>query len=289
MMKSLCCLALSRRLGTALAGLLMPLCVVPCTAQAAALNRAEQTIANFSFASQLGSGIYSINGRTVQIYRLPFSWEYRKATEDQTGISLLMPFTLGFYDFNIEDVLHTELPRSIDTLSFVPGVRVSRMFFKDWLFNGFVQAGVGKERTSAADSIIYASGVGADHDFNFATFRMHYDAQLIYAAALFKDRSNDAMVRLTNGIEARKGLSMNIRGVALDYAPYAMSEWYLRRPAPPLESIGAPITPVQWEFGVTIGSEKPAYLWKIPLPRIGVGYRFGNSLSVFRIVFGAPF
>lgn len=33
------------------------------SAQAAALNRAEQTIANFSFASQLGSGIDSINGR----------------------------------------------------------------------------------------------------------------------------------------------------------------------------------------------------------------------------------
>ena len=264
-------------------------CIVACKARAAALSRAEQTIANFSFASQLGSGIYSINGRTVQIYRLPFSWEYSKAREDQTGISLLMPITLGFYDFDVEDVLHTKLPRSIDTLSFVPGVRVSRVFFKDWLFNGFVQAGVGKERTSTADSIIYASGVGADHDFNIGSFRIHFDAQMLYAAALFKDRSNDAMVRLSNGIEARKGLQMSIRGVALDYAPYVMNEWYLRRPVPPLSSIGAPITPVQWEFGVTIGSEKTVHLWKIPLPRIGVGYRFGDSLSVFRIVFGAPF
>lgn len=289
MTKSLCCLARIGRPWVTLAGLFMTLCVVPRMAPAAALNRAEQTIANFSFASQLGSGIYSINGRTVQIYRLPFSWEYSKASADQTGVSLLMPITLGFYDFNIEDVLHTKLPRSIDTLSFVPGVRVSRVYFKDWLFNGFMQAGVGKERTSTADSIIYASGIGADHDFNVGSFRMHYDAQLLYAAALFKDRSNDAMVRLSNGIEARKGLRMSIRDVALDYGAYAMNEWYLRRPAPPLESVGAPITPVQWEFGVTFGSEKPVYLWKVPLPRIGFGYRFGDSLSVFRIVFGAPF
>ena len=289
MMKSLGCLPQCVRPWAALVCWIATLSVMPHTAHAAALNRAEQTIANFSFASQLGSGIYSINGRTVQIYRLPFSWEISEATEEQTGVSLLMPFTLGFYDFNIEDVLHTKLPTSIDTLSFVPGVRVSRIFFKDWLFNGFVQAGVGKERTSTADSIIYAGGFGADHDFNLASFRLHYDAQLLYAAAIFKDRSNDAMVRLTNGIEARKSLRVSIRGVALDYGPYAMNEWYLRRPAPPLEAIGAPITPVQWEFGVTVGSEKPAYLWKIPLPRIGVGYRFGDSLSVFRIVFGAPF
>lgn len=289
MMKSLGCLAQSRRLQIALAGLIMAACGAPRAAQAAALNRAEQTIANFSFASQLGSGIYSINGRTVQIYRLPFSWEYRKPAQDQTGVSLMMPFTLGFYDFNVEDVLQTRLPRSIDTLSFVPGVRVSRLFFKDWLLHGFVQAGFGKERTSTADSIIYASGIGADHDFDFASFRMHYDAQLLYAAAIFKDRSNDAMARLSNGIEARKALRMSIRGVGLDYGAYAMNEWYLRRPAPPLQSLGAAIIPVQWELGVTIGSEKPAYLWKIPLPRIGFGYRFGDSLSVFRIVFGAPF
>lgn len=268
---------------------LVTLWIAPSVADAAALNRAEQTIANFSFASQLGSGIYSINGRTVQIYRLPFSWEYRKPDEDHFGVSLMMPITLGFYDFNIEDVLHTELPRSIDTLSFVPGVRVSRVYFKDWLFNAFAQAGVGKERTSTADSIIYASGVGADHEFTLASHRVHYDAQLVYAAAVFKDRSSDSMVRLTNGIEARKELRMSVRGTDLDYGAYAMNEWYWRRPAPPLESIGAPITPVQWELGVTVGSVKPVYLWKIPLPRLGVGYRFGNSLSVFRIVFGAPF
>jgi hypothetical protein len=30
-------------------------------------------------------------------------------------------------------------------------------------------------------------------------------------------------------------------------------------------------------------------VWGIPLPRVGVGYRFGSDLDVFRIVFGTPF
>jgi len=39
---------------------------------------------------------------------------------------------------------------------------------------------------------------------------------------------------------------------------------------------------------MTFGSRGPMKLWKIPLPRIGVGYVFGHDLAVLRIVFGAP-
>jgi len=33
----------------------------------------------------------------------------------------------------------------------------------------------------------------------------------------------------------------------------------------------------------------PMRLWWIPIPRIGVGYRFGNGLSAIRVVFGSPY
>ena len=37
------------------------------------LSGDEQNVVNFAFATQLGSGVYSVSGRTLQIYRLPFS------------------------------------------------------------------------------------------------------------------------------------------------------------------------------------------------------------------------
>ena len=55
----------------------------------------------------------------------------------------------------------------------------------------------------------------------------------------------------------------------------------------PLPSDGAN-TLVQYEAGVTFGSRGPMKLWKIPLPRVGVGYVFGHDLAALRIVFGAP-
>jgi hypothetical protein len=30
-------------------------------------------------------------------------------------------------------------------------------------------------------------------------------------------------------------------------------------------------------------------VWHIPVPRIGIGYRFGEDLDVWRLVLGAPF
>jgi len=260
------------------------------TARAASsLNRAEQTIANFSFATQLGSGIYAINGRTVQIYRLPFSWEIRAATEDQTGVAILLPVTLGFYDFKVEDVLHTQLPRSIDTLSFAPALEVSRLLRHDWRISSFVQAGIGKERTSTAEVVIYAAALRAERNIEVRRFRLRYSAELLYAKTIYKDRPDDSMLRFQHGLEARSNLAQRFQGVPFDYGVYALNEWYLKRPAPTLTSVTTSIAPRQWELGVTFGTERTTHIWKLPLPRVGFGYRFGDGLSIFRLVFGAPF
>jgi hypothetical protein len=45
----------------------------------------------------------------------------------------------------------------------------------------------------------------------------------------------------------------------------------------------------QFEFGINIGSSKPAKLWIVDNPRIGVSYRFGDGLSDVRAQFGFPF
>lgn len=46
---------------------------------------------------------------------------------------------------------------------------------------------------------------------------------------------------------------------------------------------------LQLEFGVTLGASGDRKVWGMPLPRIGVGYRIGDGLSVWRIVVGAAF
>jgi hypothetical protein len=42
-------------------------------------------------------------------------------------------------------------------------------------------------------------------------------------------------------------------------------------------------------MGVVFGTRPALRLWKVPLPRVGLSYRFAGDLSAVRIVLGAPF
>ena len=45
---------------------------------------------------------------------------------------------------------------------------------------------------------------------------------------------------------------------------------------------------VLWEIGMTFGIEPHKWLG-IPIPKVGVSYRFGDNLSAWRLVFGGAF
>lgn len=248
-----------------------------------------QSIADFSFASQIGSGVYAAGGRTIQIYRLPLRWNIRDPGVDRWGIRMLLPVTLGFYDYRVEDVLQAPLPHSLDTASFVPGLEISHLLARDWIVTLRGQIGIAKERTSTADALTWALGGSAGHSAVRGSWRFHFQTALVHAETHFRDIGRDSMLRLSSGVEARTGLHASIRGHLLDYGPYFLNEWYLQRPAPPLAPEAGRVAAVQWEAGVTVGSVEPLYLWKIPMPRLGIGFRFGESLAAFRLVFGAPF
>ena len=279
----ICCAALALALAAALDG------VAPAAPAAEPLRQSQQPIANFAFASQLGAGVYAVNGRSVQIYRLPFEWEWRPPTQDRVGWSLTLPVTLGFYDYHVQDVVQEGLPKSFDTYSYLPGVEVSRLIGPQWRVATFAEIGVATVHADHNRSLIYAGGVRDRYEFRLGDFYARYASQFLYAVSSVADQTNDTMVRLSNGIDALRRTAMTMRGETVDFGPYFLSDWYLKRPTAPVGSPGPPMSAVQWEVGVTVGTVRTSYLWKIPIPRIGLGYRFGGDLSVVRLVFGSAF
>jgi hypothetical protein len=261
----------------------------PTAGIAGPLKQSQQPIANFAFASQLGAGVYAVDGRAVQIYRLPFNWEFRPPTQDRVGLLLTLPVTLGFYGYHVEDVVTEGLPKSVDTYSFLPGLEVSRLVGPQWRVAAFGEVGTATVHAGSSHSLIYAAGARARYDFRIGEFYTRYASELVYAASQVPEQHKDTMTRLSNGIDALHRTTMTLRGETVDFGPYLLNEWYLKRPTAPTTSPGPPMAALQWEVGVTIGTAYPSYLWKIPIPRIGVGYRFGSDLSIVRLVFGAAF
>ena len=273
-------------------GLLALLGAVPKVSSAAVaepLSQSQEPIANFAFASQLGAGVYSVNGRSVQIYRLPFEWELRPPSEDRVGLDVTLPVTLGFYGYQVQDVVTEGLPKSVDTYSFLPGLEVSRLFGPQWRLATFAEVGVAAVHGESGRNLIYAAGLRARYEFRVGEFHARYGAELLYAGSQVPDQVKDSMSRLSNGIDVLHRTPMSMRGETVDFGPYLLSEWYFKRPTPPASSPGPPMAAAQWEVGFTIGTVRTSYLWKIPIPRIGLGYRFGSDLSIVRLVFGSAF
>jgi hypothetical protein len=59
---------------------------------------ADDTPISFAFAAQVGSGS-RIEGRVVQIYRIPIDFLLPLTDERNWGVDLSLPLTLGFYDY----------------------------------------------------------------------------------------------------------------------------------------------------------------------------------------------
>ncbi len=76
---------------------------------------------SYVFATDLGSGVYELDGRTLQIYRLTYTHAWREPTPEKFGISFDVPVTAGFFDFTPIDVVSEGIPTRVDSFAAVPG------------------------------------------------------------------------------------------------------------------------------------------------------------------------
>ncbi len=266
-------------------------CWWPLNAEADALRQAERDLVNFAFATQLGSGIYTVNGRTVQIYRLPFSRQLSEVEEGRPGIRVTLPVTVGLFDFKLGDIVDEGIPTDLETLSAALGVELEFPLGESWRLLPYVEAGHAWDFHSDQDAVLYSVALHARRDLERQDQLVRFNAGAVYAAVDLRGAGgHSSLFRLETGIESRWTSNRTFRGHQIDWGPYGVVEWYADRPEEPVErSSTSSAIPLQAEFGFTVGTRTRAKLWGVPVPRIGLGYRFGDGLSAYRLAFGAPF
>jgi hypothetical protein len=270
------------------------LLVVPLASAAApsargqeSLTRAEQNVVNFAFATQLGSGVYSVSGRTLQIYRLPFSHELKSGDDSSFGVVLTLPVTFGFYDFELQDVANGDIPTDVDAISFVPGLTFVFEVQPGWNLEPYLEAGLSRARDADADSTVYAGGLMSLYEFDGKGFDWQLRNDLVYAGMdIHGAAGSDQFTRFQTVLTARRPIA---RESSVDYLLYVLNDFYLDQPNGPITSAEQGGASMQYEVGMTLGTTELRRIWGIPLPRVGIGYRFGSDLDVVRIVFGTPF
>jgi hypothetical protein len=256
----------------------------------APLTRNEQAVINFGFATQLGSGIYSLSGRTLQVYRLPFAYAPPVDEDARVRPRITLPLTLGFVDFKPRDVVETGVPERIDSLSFVPGLALHIALREDWELEPFVEAGIARDQASEADQNVYAAGLRSRYDFGGGPTDWQLYNELVHVVVEQDslDRTDD-FTRFRIGTTARRPFDTQRSDRRADFESYGLIEVVSDPPGGPASSRPRGGEAMQYEVGFTLGATEPLLLWRIKLPRVGFGYRFGEGLSVYRIVFGSPY
>src|SRR3954462_7735425 len=136
------------------------LLALPATALAQTASQEDAAVGesiSYVFATDLGSGVYDLGGRTLQIYRFRYEKELREVRDDQLGVRFVLPVTAGFFDFSPIDVISEGPPTRVDSFSVVPGFELDHALGNDWHFIPYARAGF-SVASSSVDGWLYGAG-----------------------------------------------------------------------------------------------------------------------------------
>ena len=266
--------------------LLVSVASILCVGNVSAL----ETDASYAFANYLGSGIYRTDGQTLQIYLIPFVYNARKMAQDQSGIKIKLPVTLGFADFKFSQIDNTGLPDEAATGSFIPGIELLYPVNDNWTVIPFLDAGVARNFTANESVYVYSGGIKHRLVFSQGNKQFVVGNKLLYAAhtGLEIDGNTD-FSSFETGVAMQFPLELKILHRQLDFGLYYINYRYYDD----LEflEVGTRLIQVeiQNEVGFTFGLKKLSELDWIDLPRFGLGYRYGDNFRIIRLVLGVPF
>lgn len=264
-------------------------------ASLSAAHAEDEPSLSFAFASQAGSGIYTVEGRVVQIYRIPVGFTVKPLTEDDVwGAAVTLPLTFGFYDYEAVDVLTGEFPSHIGTASLLPGVEFNVRAMKGWILSPHVDLGVANDFTGDNLVWVYDVGLRSVVSFPIRSWEARAGQELLWAgAAQTGTPLTDWFGKAQAGFEFRHELpgSTNTRW---DVGVFVVYDRYFKGTAESTAAVtfSAAATPgvdEQTEIGFSFGT-RPKLAWKqLSLPKLGFSYLFGDGIHGVRFVIGEIF
>jgi hypothetical protein len=252
-------------------------------------DQAVGSTVNYVFATDLGSGVYDLDGRTLQVYQLTYRKSLREATDDQLGVRFEVPVTFGFFDFTPIDVLSEGIPTRVDSFSVVPGFALDHVMENDWHFMPYARAGF-SVASSSVDGWLYGAGLRLQRRREYGAWSALVRSELAVAGVNYRadDIANDEFMRARQGFDFTRGLGWKAFGREAELGLYAIGDFVLDPPTVPLAG-SRRREPVQAEFGFTFATRARIKIWRFDAPRLGFGYRFAGDLSGWRFVIGEPF
>lgn len=278
----------SRRRTLAAAALLLAAWAGAASAQT---RQTELEPLNYAFAAYVGSGIYSSSSQTAWLVRIPVSVPVLPSEERAFGLRVRLRTTLGFFNFDPANLLERQLPDSVGTFSMLAGVDFPVRVRANWTLAPFADLGPAWDNDTQKWSGVAGIGAWSRAEFPLARERAFVLSNELVRASNFggEEFEEKGFGKFQTELELRLPLRAAIGGKRLAVGPFVQGAWLFD----PLE-IGGVIDdpkPIRWryEVGVKLGPESKEKIHGVPLPRLGLGYRFGQGVTSVRFIFSTRY
>lgn len=255
-----------------------------------AAAQSDEDLVNYPYTLGAGFDAFHVEGRSVQLYRLPFSYRLRSLEKaDPWGLKLSLPISFGFHDFKFTDVFGNEVTKKLETVSVVPGVEFEIPLRGNWVLKPFGELGTGKDLAGGELAFIYSAGLKSLGVWPRKGYTLSLGSGLDYSGSTTYDGElSQGFTTLEVGLDVLRPLGFSIKGREVDASVYLIARRFFDLEFAQLEGDPVDVKDL-YEIGVTFGTEPRFTLWKLKMPRIGVAYRFSADLTSWRINFGFPF
>lgn len=243
--------------------------------------------ANYAFANYTGSGLYRASGQEVTVFNIPFSYQ-PKDQKSTTLIRWRLPVSIGFYNFDFDEVGNGNLPDEAGTISFTPGIEWEVPITETLTFVPYMDLGVGHNFTSDENVLIYSAGVSSHYQFGSNNQHLWVNRVLYAGYKGLSVEVKDGYATLQTGVDLRVPFDFSILGHESYITVYGLAQWHFINLEFIVPEQQSTVVENSFEVGMTLGAVKPLDFKLFNLERVGLGYRTGGGLKVWRVTFELP-
>jgi len=262
------------------------------TAGAQADKADTANLIDWYYGAVYGTGVYRVGDKTVAQFRLPFSYAPKIFQGKGWSGKLLLPVSVGLYDFDLSTVFEERISDRVGTFAFLPGLEFLVPVGDTWLLKPFANLGVGGENTSGGRALIYAVGLKSRGSWFRDRTEFTLGGELQFAGYRTNEDFTSTLSRIGIGVNTVFPMAGRIRGRELNWGMHAVYRHYFKdfeSLFPSRASLETVEIADELEVALTIGVYRPFRILGFGLDRLGVGLLFGEDLRGIRLITGFPF
>jgi hypothetical protein len=247
----------------------------------------SSTPAVHPFAFALGSGDSAASETKVYDLRIPMYFTLIPVEDRPWGLRLKVTAFAGVYKFTVDEAIDLNL--RFQSLAATPGVEFLVPVGGGWILKPFTEIGYAYDFDDELGFGVWSVGMRTLVTWPIGKIDLSFGTKVQYFSTFTSDLSlADDFGEVRLGLNASHPLPFTIDGNQSNLSLYFIRRQYIdafiaRNEGDPLE--------IQYsnELGFAFDTTPKVKLWFFKLPRIGIGYRWGQNIRGLRLNFGFPF